>query len=149
VRDRLIAGALLPPALYDEAQAFRARFKQTVAELIADFDILLAPSAPTVAPLIADPRILIDGVLTPARADLGIHTQPISFTGLPSLAIPLRRPGRLPLGLQLIGQPHGEPALLRFAAMLEEDGVIGASAPPTAWVGAGAADGVLRGETTP
>ncbi len=92
-RDRLIAGALLPQALYDEAQAFRARFKAAILGLIADYDVLLAPAAPCVAPLVDDPRILIDGVMTPARADLGIHTQPISFTGLPALSVPLRGRG--------------------------------------------------------
>lgn len=56
--------------------------------------------------------------MVPARADLGIHTQPISFTGLPALSVPLHRPGRLPLGLQLVGGPDGE-ALFRFAAGLE------------------------------
>lgn len=128
-RDRLFAGALLPPALYDSAQAFRRDFQRATAEHFADFDVLLAPSAPCVAPLIADPRIEIDGAMVPARSDLGIHTQPISFTGLPVLAVPLRRPGRLPLGLQLIGRAGGEAALFDFAAMLEADGVIGATQP--------------------
>jgi aspartyl-tRNA(Asn)/glutamyl-tRNA(Gln) amidotransferase subunit A len=129
-RDRLIAGALLPQQLYDEAQAFRAKFKADVTKLFADYDVLLAPATPCIAPTLADPRILIDGALTPARADLGIHTQPISFTGLPSLSVPLRRPGRLPLGLQLIGKAGGEPALFRFAAMLEQQGVTGFTPPP-------------------
>jgi len=129
VRDRLIAGALLPKALYDEAQAFRAAFKQRIAALIAPYDVLLAPATPCVAPLIADPRITIDGALSLARADLGIHSQPISFLGLPSLAMPLARPGRLPLGLQAIGRAGTERTLFRFAAMLEEQGMVGVSAP--------------------
>jgi len=128
-RDRLIAGALLPRGLYDMAQAFRADFARKAAAL-ADYDVVLAPAAPCIAPPIADPWITIDGERRMARRDLGIHTQPISMTGLPSLAVPLRRPGRLPLGLQLIGRAGGEPALLRFAAMLEAQGVIGVS-PPT------------------
>ena len=128
-RDRLIAGALLPRALYDKAQTFRLQFNQVLAELVADHDVLLAPAAPCVAPPIADPRILIDGAMAPARADLGVHTQPISFTGWPSLAVPLRRPGRLPLGLQLIGKPGGEAGLLRLAAMLEHKGWTGYTAP--------------------
>jgi aspartyl-tRNA(Asn)/glutamyl-tRNA(Gln) amidotransferase subunit A len=128
-RDRLIAGALLPRALYDEAQAFRAQFKARIVALFDDHDILLAPAAPCVAPPIADPQIVIDGAMVPARSDLGIHTQPISFTGLPALAVPLQRPGRLPLGLQLIGKPGGEAALLQFSAMLEDRGVTGFAAP--------------------
>lgn len=134
-RDRLLAGALLPQSLYMAAQAFRAAYKQRIAALIADYDVLLAPATPCVAPLIADPRILIDGALSPARADLGIHTQPISFTGLPSLSVPLRRPGRLPLGLQLIGKAGSEATLFRFAAMLEDKGLTGVTLPTCAYQG--------------
>jgi aspartyl-tRNA(Asn)/glutamyl-tRNA(Gln) amidotransferase subunit A len=129
VRDRLLAGALLPDALYAEAQAFCAEYRARIAALVADYDVLLAPATPTVAPLVEDPRIEIDGALSPARADLGIHTQPISFTGLPSLAVPLYRPGKLPIGLQLIGGPGREADLFAFAATLEGQGVTGFSAP--------------------
>jgi aspartyl-tRNA(Asn)/glutamyl-tRNA(Gln) amidotransferase subunit A len=128
-RDRLIAGALIPRSIYDAAQAFRAEFCARIDAYIADFEVLLAPSAPCVAPPIADPVITIDGEKRPARSDLGIHTQPISFAGLPALAVPLLRPGRLPLGLQLIGRRGGEAALFGFAAMLEAQGLIGVSKP--------------------
>lgn len=134
-RDRLIAGALLPRGLYDEAQAFRAAFRAQVAALMADVDILLAPATPCPAPTVADPRICIDGAMAPARADLGIHTQPISFLGLPSLAVPLLRPGRLPLGLQLIGKPGSEATLFAYAARLEQQGVVGVSPPPGGFEG--------------
>lgn len=129
-RDRLLAGALLPPALYDEAQAFRTRYKHLIADLIAPHDVLIAPATPCSAPLITDPRIMIDGAAVPARSDLGIHTQPISFTGLPALSVPLYRPGRLPIGLQLIGKAGGETALFHFAAMLEDRGITGVVPPP-------------------
>jgi aspartyl-tRNA(Asn)/glutamyl-tRNA(Gln) amidotransferase subunit A len=78
-----------------------------------------------------DPRILIDGEMRPARADLGIHSQPISFTGLPSLCVPLLRPGRLPVGLQLIGKSGGEALLFRYASMLEARGITGVTPPDT------------------
>ncbi len=135
VRDRLIAGALLPEALYARAQAFRAEYAARVEALVADFDVLLAPSAPCAAPLIDDPMILIDGEASPARANLGIHTQPITFTGLPVLAVPLQRPGALPLGLQLIGKPGREGALLRLAADLEHKGITGVTMPESAFAG--------------
>jgi aspartyl-tRNA(Asn)/glutamyl-tRNA(Gln) amidotransferase subunit A len=135
VRDRLIAGALLPDALYEKAQAFRADYRARIEALVAGFDVLLAPSTPCAAPLIAEPQIMIDGALSPARADLGIHTQPITFTGLPVLAVPLRRPGQLPLGLQLIGKPGGEGALLRLAAELEDRGITGVTMPESVLAG--------------
>lgn len=135
VRDRLIAGALLPDALYEQALAFRAEYVARIEALVADFDVLLAPSAPCIAPLIADPTILIDGEPSPARANLGIHTQSITFTGLPVLAVPLKRLGALPLGLQLIGKRGGEGALLRLAGELEERGVTGVTMPAGAYAG--------------
>jgi aspartyl-tRNA(Asn)/glutamyl-tRNA(Gln) amidotransferase subunit A len=128
-RDRLIAGGLVPPALYEEALAFRVESRARIADIFADFDVLLAPATPCAAPLIADPQIMIDGALSPARANLGIHTQPISFLALPSLAVPLLRPGQLPLGLQLIGRPGGETTLFRCAEALEQAGFIGVTAP--------------------
>ncbi|MEC3909770.1 AtzE family amidohydrolase [Sphingobium sp. CR2-8] len=134
-RDRLIAGALLPDTLYDAAQRFRADYKRRITAIMETYDVLLAPAAPCVAPSIADPRILIDGALSPARADLGIHSQPISFTGLPSLSVPLRRPGRLPLGLQLIGRAGSEATLFRLAATLEDKGLTGVTSPTGAFRG--------------
>lgn len=129
-RDRLLAGALLPRTLYEEAQTFRRAYKARIDDLIAGHDILLAPATPCVAPTIADPHIAIDGARRPARADLGIHTQPISFLGRPALAVPLVRAGRLPIGLQLIGRWGGEATLFAFAATLEARGSIGATPPP-------------------
>ena len=128
-RDRLLAGALLPESVVKKAYDFKREFRLRISELLAGYDVLLAPATPGPAPLIDDPFILIDGKLSQARANLGIHTQPISFAGLPSLAVPLYRPGRLPLGLQLIGQPGGEEALFRYAAALEREKRIGSSLP--------------------
>jgi len=135
VRDRLIAGALLPGDLYDKAQAFRTAFHAAVLDLIAPYDVLIAPATPCTAPPVDDPRILIDGAMSAARADLGIHSQPISFTGFPSLCVPLHRPDRLPLGLQLIGKPGTEPALFQFAAQLEQKGITGVSLAAGAYSG--------------
>lgn len=135
VRDRLMAGALLPDALYEQALAFRASYIARIEAQVADFDVLLAPSTPCAAPLIDDPMILIDREPSPARANLGIHTQPITFTALPVLAVPLKRPGMLPLGLQLIGKRGGEGALLRLAAELEDRGLTGVTMPESAFAG--------------
>ncbi len=129
VRDRLLAGALLPNAIYEEALGFRADYTARVLALMAEHDVFLAPATPCSAPLIADPRIVIDGALSAARADLGIHTQAITFLGLPSLAVPLKRVGQLPLGLQLIAKPGDEALLFAFAKQLEEKGTVGVTEP--------------------
>jgi aspartyl-tRNA(Asn)/glutamyl-tRNA(Gln) amidotransferase subunit A len=56
-------------------------------------------------------------------------TQPLSFIGLPVIAMPLFRPGQLPLGLQLVGTPGREDALFALAERLEAEGLIGFSPP--------------------
>ncbi|MFA6116163.1 MAG: AtzE family amidohydrolase [Sphingomonas sp.] len=128
-RDRLIAGAMLPAPHYLAAQAFRETFRAAVSALFERHDVLIAPCVGEVAPRIDDPFITIDGARVPARAHLGRLTQPLSFIGLPVIAVPLLRPGRLPLGLQLVGVPGREGALFGLAERLEADGLTGFSAP--------------------
>jgi aspartyl-tRNA(Asn)/glutamyl-tRNA(Gln) amidotransferase subunit A len=128
-RDRLIAGAMLPAPQYLAAQAFRETFRAAVDALFDHHDVLIAPCVGDVAPRIDDPFITVDGERVPARAHLGRLTQPISFIGLPVIAVPLRRPGNLPLGLQLVGTPGREAALFALAERLEADGLTGFSPP--------------------
>ncbi|MDB5737534.1 MAG: amidase [Sphingomonas bacterium] len=128
-RDRLIAGAMVPPEAVAVAQRFRGWFARQAAALFERHDVLVAPATGCVAPLVEDPTIVIDGARVPARSHLGWFTQPISFIGLPVIAAPLLRPGLLPLGLQLIAKPGREDMLFAYAEALERAGLIGVSAP--------------------
>ncbi|MBU0554944.1 MAG: AtzE family amidohydrolase [Alphaproteobacteria bacterium] len=121
-RDRLIAGAALPRSVYEEALAFRAVFAAHVDRAFAEHDVLIAPAVFGPAPLIDDPVIPIDGVPQPARANLGLYTQPLSYLGLPIIAAPLAVEG-LPLGVQLIAAKGRDRALLDFAVHLEARGL--------------------------
>lgn len=137
-RDRLIAGAALPSAAYLDAVAFRGWFRARCLAMFERYDVLIAPATSDVAPSIDDPIVIVNGQAVPARANLGMLTQPISFVGLPALAAPVLRPGRLPLGIQLIAAPGGEAALFAIARRLEEAGLVGAS--PAAGIPARAAE---------
>ena len=131
-RDRLIAGALLPSSLYLQAQRFRSRFKEEVARVFEDFDVLIAPATPCSAPRIGQAMIEVDGRSFAVRPNLGLYTQPISFIGLPVIALPVHAPGALPLGVQLIGRPWSEALLFAVARGLEEAGVVSAKPPEQA-----------------
>jgi AtzE family amidohydrolase len=122
-RDRFLAGALVPAVWIIEAQRFRQWYRAQVLALFRDVDILLAPATPCPAPLIGQETVEIDGALVPARPYLGVYTQPLSFIGLPIVAAPLRKPGELPIGLQIIAAPWHEADALRAAWVLERDGV--------------------------
>jgi aspartyl-tRNA(Asn)/glutamyl-tRNA(Gln) amidotransferase subunit A len=124
VRDRLIAGALLPGPLLQEMQAFRALFVERVGALFERFDVLLAPAVSCPAPRIDDPYIEFGAGRVPARSHLGMLTQPLSFAALPVIAAPLPC-ARLPLGVQLVGAPGAEPAIFALAQELERRGLVG------------------------
>ena len=127
VRDRLIAGALLPAAAYLKAWEMRTRWRRQVAALFDRYDILLAPATPTVAPRIDEGTILIDGKPASARANLGIYCQPLSLAGVPVVSAPVRRQG-LPIGVQCVTAPGREGLLFDWLARLERDGVFGVEA---------------------
>lgn len=129
-RDRLLAGALLPVAWYLQAQRFRRWYADRIAELFGQVDVILAPATPVSAPRIGQETMTLAGEQVLTRPNLGIFTQPISFIGLPVAAVPIHRPGRMPIGVQVIAAPWREDRCLRVAAVLEAAGV--ASAPVAA-----------------
>ncbi len=123
-RERLLAGALLPAAVVVQAQRFRSWYRRQVLAAFDRFDVLLAPATPCPAPRFDDPTIMLGGSAVPARANLGLYAQPISFIGLPVVAVPLQAPG-LPIGVQIITRPFAEILGLQVAAALEAAGVVG------------------------
>jgi 1-carboxybiuret hydrolase len=128
VRDRLIAGAMVPATLVNKAQKFRRWYRTRVLELFSEIDVILAPATPCTAPLIGQQTFVLDGVQLPVRANLGIYTQPISFIGLPVVAVPVPlKP--LPIAVQIIAAPWREDVALKVARALERAGVAAAPAP--------------------
>lgn len=128
VRDRLIAGAMVPAPLVDRAQKFRRWYRAQFAEIFGSVDVLIAPATPCTAPKLGQVNFNLDGVELPVRANIGIHTQPISFIGLPVVAVPVPLEP-LPIGVQIIAAPWREDIALRVAHALEKMGVVAAPAP--------------------
>ena len=128
-RDRLLAGALIPGTWVIQAQRLRAWFRARMLALFEEVDVILAPATPYVAPKLGQQTIEVDGEVLPVRPMLGVFTQPISFIGLPVLAVPVPLPGGLPIGVQLIGRPGSENVLFRVAAALERAGAVRAPRP--------------------
>ena len=125
VRDRLIAGAMLPGAWVAQAQKFRRRFLARALALFRDVDILIAPATPCRALKLGQKTFVLDGREMLARPNIGIFTQPISFIGLPVVAAPVWTDGeRLPIGVQIIAPPWREDLALRVARALEREGVV-------------------------
>ena len=128
VRDRLLAGAMVPASLVDRAQKFRRWYRARVMELFETVDVIIAPATPCVAPKSGQVNFVLDGVELPVRANIGIHTQPISFIGLPVVAVPIPL-DPMPIGVQIITAPWREDIALRVAYALERAGVATAPRP--------------------
>jgi len=128
VRDRLIAGAMAPASLVVKAHKFRRWYRDEMLKLFSDVDVILAPATPCTAPLIGQQTFKFGDQELPVRANLGIYTQPISFIGLPVVAVPVPL-SPLPLAIQIVAAPWREDIALRVAYALEANGVATAPRP--------------------
>jgi aspartyl-tRNA(Asn)/glutamyl-tRNA(Gln) amidotransferase subunit A len=130
VRDRLLAGAMMPAAWVGKAQKLRRAFRDSVLPLFNNVDAILAPATPMQAPKIGQKTANFGGIEMPIRPNLGIFTQPISFIGLPVVTVPVWLDGEaMPMGVQIIAPPWREDICLRIANQLE---LAGASKAPVA-----------------
>lgn len=124
VRDRLLAGAMLPASIYQNAMDFRSYFRKRVKLLFEQYDVLIAPTTPVVAPRIDQATILIDGKPASARAHLGIYTQPLSLAGIPVVSAPYNVTNGMPIGLQFATAPGREAMLFQLLRELEDAGLL-------------------------
>jgi len=128
VRDRLIAGAMVPSSLVVKAQRFRRWYREQVLQLFEQVDAIITPATPCTAPAIGQQTFVLDGQELNVRANLGIYTQPISFIGLPVVAAPIPlKP--MPIAVQIIAAPWREDVAMRIAYALEQAGVSSAPRP--------------------
>jgi aspartyl-tRNA(Asn)/glutamyl-tRNA(Gln) amidotransferase subunit A len=129
IRDRLLSGAMVPGALVAKAQKFRRWYREQVLKIFEQVDAILAPATPFPAPRIGQQTMMLEGTEVLLRPNIGIFTQPISFIGLPVVAVPVPlRP--LPIAVQVIAAPWREDIALRIAAELEKQQVVRAPRPP-------------------
>lgn len=121
LRNRLLHGLALPATHYVRAR--RQRSVDLAAMLRGPFarcDVLALPVSRTLTPLASD----VDADAGPAMdrvvGGLSALTRPFSYLGLPALATPMGFDTRgLPFGLQLVGRPRAEAALLRIGHAYE------------------------------
>jgi len=130
VRDRLIAGAIVPAAWVAQAQKFRRWYRDSVLRLFEGVDAILAPATPCVAPLIGQKTFVLEGHEMLLRPNIGIYTQPISFIGLPVVAVLVPQANGMPTAVQIISAPWREEVALRIAHELGTRGVGRAPQPP-------------------
>lgn len=102
-------------AYYVKAQKVRTLIQQDFAQIFADFDLIIGPTAPTVAFGLGEQ---VDDPLTMYAND--ICTIPVNLAGLPAISVPCGLSDGLPVGLQMIGKAFDEETILRVAHAYEQ-----------------------------
>jgi aspartyl-tRNA(Asn)/glutamyl-tRNA(Gln) amidotransferase subunit A len=110
---------LLPAAASVKASQVRALFRQRVAALFEDVDLIAWPTVPAVAPPLAAPLVeLPSGTTTADQANVRGGAL-ANLTGIPAISVPAGFSDGLPIGLQLQASWSRDELLLDVAEALE------------------------------
>ena len=115
-------GFTVTPEELFKAKRIRWQLAQSMAEFFETHDLLVCPSA-SIPPFPVEQRFLteIDGESCNTYIDWFAITFAITMTSCPVISIPCGFTGdSLPVGLQVVGRPRGEAALLRAAQHFEQ-----------------------------
>ncbi len=111
VADQLEAAADLSALEYLDAQTLRADLTAGFLEVFADFDVLVMPTVPAIAPPVDDfARHLML---------LSRNAIPWSLTGFPAVSVPCGWSEGLPVGVQVVAAPWREDLLVAVGSAVE------------------------------
>ncbi len=101
-------------AYYKKAQQARTLIKQDFDQVLANYDVIIGPTAPTPAFELGAQN---DDPVTMYAND--ILTIPINLAGVPAISVPAGLVDGLPVGLQIIGKHFDEATIYRAAHAFE------------------------------
>ncbi|MFN8543892.1 MAG: amidase [Candidatus Binatia bacterium] len=129
----LALGRLVHAGPYLAAQRLRAVLYEEARAAFAQVDLLALPATPLPAPALDEMLVRLgEREMTPTEA-LARLTGPFNLTGLPVLALPCGfTPGGLPVGMQLVGRPFAEAAVLAAGHAYQRETDWHARRPPLA-----------------
>ncbi|MCP4329913.1 MAG: amidase [Alphaproteobacteria bacterium] len=113
--------AVTPQALHD-AERVRQDLFGRMTDFFAHCDVLVCPAA-SIPPFPVEQRYVeeIDGIACKTYIDWFAITFALTLTACPIVVIPSGMTSAgLPVGIQIVGRPRGEAALLRAAHRMEE-----------------------------
>jgi aspartyl-tRNA(Asn)/glutamyl-tRNA(Gln) amidotransferase subunit A len=121
VKRRVLLGTYaLSAGYYDKyyLKALKARtlISADFQKAFKQYDALIAPTMPFVAFKIGEK---IEDPLSLYKVD--INTVPVNLANVPSLSVPCGRKGRLPIGMQIIGDKLNEALLFNIAWQFERN----------------------------
>jgi Asp-tRNA(Asn)/Glu-tRNA(Gln) amidotransferase A subunit family amidase len=108
LREHLDAAAAISADEYDAARRTASRGRQVLADTMADYDVILTPSAPGAAP---------HGYATTGNA---MFNRLWTLMGAPCVNVPGLSENSLPLGVQIVGRFGRDRAALEAALFVEQ-----------------------------
>jgi aspartyl-tRNA(Asn)/glutamyl-tRNA(Gln) amidotransferase subunit A len=121
VMSLLDQGSLLPATAYVNSQRIRRQLIREYNKLWTRADVIFAPATPGPAPRIGQRTVTLGGEEEDARLAATRFNRGINVLGWPAMSIPCGSSGNLPVGLQIIGKPWGERAMIACAAAMEAE----------------------------
>lgn len=117
---RLQNGLAIPAVTYLEAMRWRGQALAEYLAAVAGVDAVLAPVSPVPAPTIAETDVGNSQGAEALMQRITRFTRPINYLGLPALSIPAGfSSSGLPVGMQLIGRPFEEAAVLQIGGAFQ------------------------------
>ncbi|MEU3737751.1 amidase [Streptomyces sp. NPDC032198] len=121
VRVLLEAGELVSAGDYLRAQRARTLMREAWAKLLGSVDVIAAPTVPMTAAEAGRESVeWADGTVEAVSESYVRLSAPANIAGVPALTLPVGQDDAgLPIGMQLMGRPHGEATVLRVGRAYE------------------------------
>ncbi len=122
LRLTLLMASLIPAQTYYKANQLRAYWREEMLAAFEDVDLMVYPTAPSVAPTVPPPSGLA------SKEDMKVNffgrrsfTHPASLVGCPALSVNCGfTEAGLPMGMQIVGRPFDDGRVLRAGHIYEQ-----------------------------
>lgn len=113
-------GFSIPSVSYLDALRWRGPALEAHLAAVSGVDAILIPVAPAAAPTLVDTDPTKSTTAIAQTQRLMRFTRPANYLGLPSLSVPAGASCKnLPIGMQIVGRPFGEPLLFSIGAAFQ------------------------------
>lgn len=114
VKERFDWSSNVSDAQVQEAEQFRARFRQHLADLLGSDGVLVMPTMPDIAPLRSADEVSLEAYRNQAVQMLCLA----GLAGFPQISLPLASRDGAPLGISLLGPAGTDRSLIAIAQQL-------------------------------
>lgn len=121
VRGMLMQGTEVSAVDYIRAHKFRKELRNEFMKVLKNFDVLVMPTTPLIAPGFDEQTVEIGDKTFPIYQALSRNTIAFDSTGLPAINVPAGfSNNNMPVGVQLVGASFKEEKILSLAYAYEE-----------------------------